>query len=104
MTGFAPDLLECRERGLNALALVLRDQARKHLSELRVLSARVDVLPPVGLEERGFDGPRLALIDCAAAPCREVAGVGLGLPLQDAVHGSYERNEIVDRLVACLRR
>ena len=58
VSGYPPSgLLECGERRLNALALVFGDQARKHLPEVRVLGARVDVLPAVSLEESGFDRP-----------------------------------------------
>jgi hypothetical protein len=42
--------LECGERRLNALALVFSDQAGKHLLEVRVLGARVDILPAVSLD------------------------------------------------------
>ena len=66
--------------------------------------ARVDVLPAVGLEECGLDRPRLGLVDRAAARRREVARVGLGLRLQDAVHRGDQLDELVDRPVALLRR
>src|SRR6202011_1708460 len=46
-------LLERGERRLDALALVFGYQAGKHLAEMRVLGARMDVLPAVGLEECG---------------------------------------------------
>jgi hypothetical protein len=62
--------------------VVFGDQARKHLAEMRVLGARVDVLPAVSLEECGRDRPRLGLVDCAAALRREITGVGFGLGLQ----------------------
>jgi hypothetical protein len=48
-------LLERGERRLDALALVFGYQAGKHLAEMRVLGARMDVLPAVGLEECGAD-------------------------------------------------
>jgi hypothetical protein len=60
-------LLERDERRLDALALVFGDQAGQHLAEMRVLGARVAVLPAVSLEECGLDGPRLGLVDRAAA-------------------------------------
>jgi ornithine cyclodeaminase/alanine dehydrogenase-like protein (mu-crystallin family) len=78
--------LEGGERRLDALALVFGDQAGKHLAEARVLGARVDVLPPVSLDECGLDRPRLVLADRAAALRRKVTCVGCGLGLQDAVH------------------
>ncbi|MDB5406962.1 MAG: hypothetical protein JWL84_1874, partial [Rhodospirillales bacterium] len=40
-------LLERGERRLDALALVFGYQAGKHLAEMRVLGARMDVLPAV---------------------------------------------------------
>src|SRR5882757_4132120 len=55
--GAAAGLLERGERRLDAPALVFADQAGQHLAELRVLGARVDVLPAVGLEECGLDRP-----------------------------------------------
>ena len=56
-------LLERDERRLDALALVFGDQAGKHLAEMRVLGARMDVLPAVGLEECGADRLQLGLVD-----------------------------------------
>src|SRR5262245_20493928 len=76
--------LQGGQRSLNALALVAGDQAGKHLSEVRMLSARMDILPAVGIEEGRFDRLRFARIDHAAAPGGEVAGIGLGLGLQEA--------------------
>src|SRR6266481_5913549 len=66
-------LLERGECRLNALPLVFGDQAGKHLPEVRVLGARVDVLPAVSLEECGLDRPRLGLVDRAAALRRAVS-------------------------------
>ncbi len=60
--------MEPGERGPNTLALVFGDEAGKHLPEMRVLGARMDVLPAIGFEERGFDGPGFVLVDGAAAP------------------------------------
>src|SRR5262249_43760080 len=74
------------ERRLDALALVFGDQAGKHLPEVRVLGARVDVLPAISLEECRLDRLRLRLADRAAALRREVTRVGFGLGLQNAVH------------------
>jgi len=51
-------LLERGERRLDALTLLFVDEARQHLDELRVLGARVNVLPAVGLEECGLDPVR----------------------------------------------
>jgi hypothetical protein len=65
-------LLERAERRLNAQALVFRYQAGKHLAEVRVLGARVDVLPAVSLQEGGPDRSCLGLVDRTAAVCREV--------------------------------
>ena len=56
--------MEGGERRLDALALVFGDQAGKHLAEARVLGARVDVLPPVSLDECGLDRLQLGLVDC----------------------------------------
>src|SRR5262249_33106469 len=96
-------LLKCGERGLNALTLLFGDQAGQHLAEVRMLGARMDVLPPVGLQERSLDRSRLGLVDLPAALCREVARVGLGLALQDSVDRGDQLDELVDRLVALLR-
>src|SRR5256714_14574355 len=79
-------LLKCRERRLNALALVFCNQAGQHLAGMRVLSARMDVLQSVSPEERGLDPPRLGRIDHTAASRCEVAGVGFDLDLQAAIH------------------
>ena len=76
----------------------------EHLSEMRMLGAGVDVLPAIGLEKGGLDGPRLRRVDGAAAGFREVTRVGLGLRLQDAVHRGDQLDEFVDRAVALLRR
>jgi hypothetical protein len=73
------------ERQPDALALAFGDQAGQHLAEVRVLGARVDVLPAVSLEERGLDPPRLRLVDRTAAFRREVVRVGFRLGSQDAV-------------------
>src|SRR4029078_4216416 len=78
-------LLQRGERRLNALALVFRNQAGKHLPECGVLGARVNVLPAVSFEECGVDRPRLGLADRAAALCREVTCIGFGLGLQESV-------------------
>jgi hypothetical protein len=96
--------LERGERRLNALALVFRDQAGKHLAKVRVLGARVDVLPAVGLEKCGLDRACLGLADRTAARRREITCIGLGLSLQDAVHRGDQLNEVVDRQVALLGR
>src|SRR6188474_2044240 len=96
--------LESGKRCLNATALVFADEAGKHLAEVRVLGAGVDVLPAVSLQECGLDRPRLRLVDRAAAVRREINGVGFGLALQDAVHRGDQLDELVDRLVAFLRR
>src|SRR4051794_9394172 len=77
---------ERSERRLNAPALLSGDHAGQHLPELWVLSARVNVLPAVGLEECSRDGPRLGLVHRAAALRCEVSSVSFGLGLQDAVH------------------
>src|SRR5437868_1023931 len=95
--------LQCGERRLDALALVFGDQAGKHLAKMRVLGARVDVLPAVSLEECDLDCPRLGLVDRAAALGREVTCVGFGLGLQDAVDSGRQFDELVDRPVAFLR-
>src|SRR5262245_46726053 len=97
-------LLECVERRLDALPLAFGDQARKHFSEMRMLGARVNVLPSVGLEESGLDHPPLGIADGAAAFRRKVARVGFGLGLQNAIHRSHQLDEFVDSLVAFLRR
>src|SRR6516165_2089982 len=76
----------------------------KHLPELRMLGAGMDVLPAVGLEKRGLDRPRLGLVDRAAALRYEVACVGPGLGLQDAIDRGYQLDEVVNRLVALFRR
>jgi hypothetical protein len=85
--------LQRGERGLDALALAFSDQARQHLPELRVLGARVDVLPTVGLEECGLDRPGLGRFDRAAALRREVSCVGFGLGLQDAPARWIDRHD-----------
>src|SRR5215469_7035271 len=95
-------LVQRGERGLNALTLLLRDQSRKHLAEVWVLGAGMDVLPPVGFQERGLDRSRLRLAYRPAARSREVAGVGFGLRLQDAVHRRDQLDELVHRPVALL--
>ena len=69
--------MQRRERGLNALALLVGDQAGKHLPEVRMPCARVDVLPAIRLEERGLDRLGLGFVDRAAARRHEVSGVGL---------------------------
>ena len=66
--------------------------------------ARVDVLPAVSLEECGRDRARLGLADRAAALRREIICVGFGLGLQDPVDRGDQFDELVDRLVALLRR
>ena len=63
-----------------------------------------EYLPAVRLQERGFDLPRLGLGDRPPARGREVASVGCGLRLQDAVHRGDQVDELVDRPFACLRR
>src|SRR5712692_4365232 len=75
-TIFTFGLLQRGERRLDALALVFGNQAGQHFPEVRVLGARVDVLPAVGFEECRLDRPRLGLVDRAAAFRREIAGVG----------------------------
>ena len=92
------------ERGPDALALRVGDQARQHLAELRVPCARMDVLPAVSIEERGLDRPHLGITNRTAASRDEVAGVGLGLRLEDAIHRADQLNEFVDRAVALLHR
>src|SRR5436305_5171440 len=64
----------------------------------------MDVLPAIGPEKCGLDCARLRLVDRAAARCREVASVGFGLGLQDAVHRGDQLNELVDSGIALLRR
>ena len=91
------------ERRLNAVALVFGDQAGKHLAEMRVLGARMDVLPAVGPEEGGLDCLHLGRVDRTAASPREVAGVGFGLNLQDAIHRGDQFDEVIDAPVALLR-
>ena len=74
--------MERGERGLNALALFFGDKAGQHLPELRVLSARVDILPAVSLEERRRDRLRLVLADRTATFHCEIGCIGPGLRLQ----------------------
>jgi len=61
-------------------------------------------LPAVGLEECGLDRPSLRLIDHAAAGCGEIARVGFGLSLQDAVHRRHQLDELIDRPITLFRR
>src|SRR5215471_5512179 len=67
------------------------------------MSARMDVLPSVGFEERSLDRSRLRLADRPATLAREVTGVGLGLNLQDAVHRGDQLDELVDCPITLLR-
>src|SRR5262245_12502601 len=76
MIGGTMDLVERGKRRLDALALTLRKQVGKHLAEVRVLGARMDILPPVSLEESGLDRASFRLVNRAAAPAREIAGIG----------------------------
>ena len=62
--------MERGERGLNALSVLFGDQARQHLAEVRVLGARVDVLPSVRLQECGLNRSRLGRIDRPHLPVK----------------------------------
>ena len=52
-------IAERGERALDPPALAFSDQTGQHLAELRVLGARKNVLPAIGLEERSLDRPHL---------------------------------------------
>src|SRR4029079_1026446 len=99
-----PGSLQRGERRLDAPSLLLGDQAREHLAEVRMLGAGVDVLPAIGLEKGALARLRLGRIDGAAARLHEVTRVGFGLRLQDAVYRGNQRDELVDRGIALLRR
>jgi len=88
------------ERRLNALRLAVGDQAGKHFHE--VSGARVDVLPPLSLAKCRLDRLRFGFIDRAAAFRCEVACVGFGLGLKNAVDRGEELDELVDCPVAFL--
>src|SRR5580698_4979751 len=72
----------------------------KHLPEMGMTCARVDVLPPVSLEEIRFDRLAFRRVDCTAAVRLEVSCVGCGLPLQDAVDQGHQLDEFVNSVVA----
>jgi len=95
-------LLERCERALDAFALRLGDHAAQNLAEGRVLCTREDVLPAIGLEERGLDRLLLLPRDSAAAGGSEIIGIRGGLGDEDAVDRSDQFDEVVDRLVAGL--
>ena len=44
-------LLNGRKRSLDAPSLLLSDETEKHLPEMGMLGARVDILPPIGFQE-----------------------------------------------------
>ena len=92
------------ERGLDAHGLTFGDEALKHVSEMRMACARVNVLPPVSFEETGFDDPRFRRAECAAAVGLEIARVGGGAPLQQAIDRNDELDEFIDSLVAIVVR
>src|SRR5262245_14819133 len=75
------DSLQGGKRRLNAEPLVFGNQAGKDLPEVRVLGARVDVLPAIGLEECSLDRSLLGVVDRAVAICHEVVCVGRSLGL-----------------------
>ena len=103
VVAFGSGLVERGERRLYALALLFVDQAGEHLAEVRVLGAGMDVLPSVGLQKRGLDRARLGLADRPATFGCEVAGVGLGLSLQDTVQRGDQLDQLIDGPVALLR-
>jgi hypothetical protein len=80
-----------------------RDQAAENLGEARLLHARDDVLPAVGLEQGGLQRHGLGHGHRAAADLHEVAGIRLRLGLQDAVHGADQGDQVVHRPVTRLR-
>src|SRR5215813_2884353 len=93
-------LVQRGERCPNALALAFGDQAREHLSEVRVPGTGVDVLPAICSKEGGLDGPRLVSINCAPAIDSEVTCIGRSLRPQHSVNRSYQLNEVVDCPIA----
>jgi hypothetical protein len=95
--------VERGKRCLNALPLVLGDQARKHLPEVRVPGTGMDVLPAVGLEKSVLNRTPLSLLGRAAALRHKITRIGFGLGLQNAVHGGDQLDEFVDRPIALFR-
>src|SRR3546814_2268026 len=85
---------------LNALSLIFVDHAGQHLAEMRMLGTGMDVLPAIGLQERGPDGFGFLPADWSSAGAGEIGGVSGGLRLKDAVDGAHQRDEIIDALVA----
>src|SRR5579862_8311431 len=97
---FAAGSVQGGERRLDAPTLVVGNQDGEHVAEMAVAGARVDVLPAVGVEERGLDRGGFVVTHGAAAGRREIARVGPGLRLQNAVDRGHQLDELVDRLVA----
>ena len=70
----------------------------------RILHARDDVLPAIGGKHGGLHGFGLGVRHGPAADFEEVARIGRGLRLQDAVDGADQRDQVVHRRVARVGR
>src|SRR5215831_6858570 len=66
------------ERRLDAPTLAVGNQSGQNLAEIRVLGARMDVLPAIGGEEGGLDRPRFFRRRGAPAFGHEIGGIGCG--------------------------
>src|SRR5208282_5610324 len=65
-------LHERRNRGLDPLALALRDEFAQHLEEMRLLCAGDNVLPAVGLAQRHLQFTPVAIAERPPAGFGEV--------------------------------
>src|SRR6185437_14488477 len=66
--------------------------------------AREDVLPAIGLEELRRHAVGLLCRKRPPAMRGEIAGIGLGLRLEDAVDRRDEPDEVIDRAIALALR
>src|ERR1700753_1807958 len=97
---FRSSSLQLGERSPDAHALVFGDEPVKHLPEMGMTYTRMDVLPPVSLQEIRFDRLKFPLVDCPAAVRHEIVRIGWGLRLQKAVDRGDQFDKLVDSLVA----